>query len=69
MVRGISKQLLEKRMTRKEFLQLSGASLLVLFGLGNFVRFLNHYRQPTKTPTKIVVKSAAHGFGASKFGV
>ncbi|HSW80812.1 MAG TPA: hypothetical protein VLG40_00290 [Candidatus Saccharimonas sp.] len=68
-MRGISKQLLERQMTRKEFLQLSGASLLVLFGLGNFMRFLNQYRQPAKAPTKIVVKSAAHGFGASKFGV
>ena len=55
-------------MTRREFLQFVGASLLVLFGLGNLIALLEHTK---KTAQAEVAKTppASHGFGARKFGM
>jgi hypothetical protein len=52
-------------MTRKEFLQIVGASLVVLLGAGNFLKFL----QPPQTEQQAGdSKQASHGFGSRKFG-
>lgn len=62
--------LLAKKMTRREFLQVVGGSLLILFGLGNVIAVLTHVKkigQPTQT--KLAQNEAIHGFGARKFGV
>jgi hypothetical protein len=58
------KDILNKQMTRKEFLRYAGGTLIVLLGLGNLLSFL-------KQPTRTVVQSPAedhHGFGSRKFG-
>ncbi len=59
------KALLEREMSRKEFLQFLGSSLVVLFGLSNFVNLL----QRTAHPTHIQNSGEARGgFGSRKFG-
>lgn len=52
-------------MTRKEFLQIVGASLVVLLGAGNLLKVL----QPAQPEQKeAAAKQATHGFGSRKFG-
>jgi hypothetical protein len=51
-------------MTRKEFLQIVGASLVVLLGAGNFLKVL----QPKPEQTETAQNHATHGFGSRKFG-
>ena len=60
----LQRALLEREMTRKEFLQLVGASLVVLLGLPNFIQMLQ--RQKTSQPAQ--PNNASHGFGSRKFG-
>jgi hypothetical protein len=62
------KKLLDKQMTRREFLQFAGASLLVLFGLSNIIALINHAKRTAETPT-IAEEKASTGFGSRKFGV
>jgi len=61
----LHKKLLRKEMTRKEFLQFTGSSLLVLFGLGNLIALVGHFAK-TAEPEKVA--DASHGFGSRKFG-
>lgn len=61
-------KLLNKPMTRREFLQFAGSSLLVLFGLGNVLAVLDHAKKTAESP-EIAQHKAKTGFGASKFGV
>ena len=67
-MRGDSyKKLLQKEMTRKEFLQFAGGSLFVLFGLTNFLALLSHFARTADAP-RITAVQANHGFGSRKFG-
>jgi hypothetical protein len=59
------RQLLEKEVTRKEFLQFAGAALIAVLGLNNFIALLTHFGTST---TKSSSEPASHGFGASRFG-
>jgi len=61
------KKLLDKQMTRREFLQFAGASLLVLFGLGNIIALINHAKQTVEAP-KVADAKASTGFGSRRFG-
>lgn len=63
----LNKELLSKRMTRKEFLQHAGGALAVLFGLGNFAMLFNPSEKPESTAQ--AAASNKHGFGSRKFGV
>jgi hypothetical protein len=60
-------KLLNKKMTRREFLQFTGSSLLVLFGLGNIFAVLNHAKQ-TASSSQMDTAKASSGFGSRKFG-
>jgi len=62
----LQKKLLQREMTRKEFLQFAGSSLLILFGLSNFLTLVNHLSKPAKVTT--TSDQATHGFGSRKFG-
>lgn len=55
-------------MTRREFLQFTGSSFLILFGLSNFLALLSHTRQ-TVEPVAKEPEHAKGGFGSRKFGV
>jgi hypothetical protein len=59
-------KLLARQMSRREFLQFVGGSVLVLFGLSNLITFLKHVAEPA--PAAKPVKETAHGFGSRKFG-
>ncbi len=61
-------KLLNKAMTRREFLQFAGSSFLVLFGLGNLIALLEHTRKTANAPALADAAPASHGFGSRKFG-
>jgi len=63
----LHKKLLEKEMTRKEFLQFAGSSIFVLFGFTNVLALFNHFSRAVDTPKTLSVE-ATHGFGSRKFG-
>ena len=60
-------KLLNKPMTRRDFLQFIVSSILILFGLSNFIAFLSHTKKVTNEP--VVTDRASTGFGSRKFGV
>ncbi len=62
-------KLLDKKMTRREFLQFAGASFLVLFGLSNIIALINHTKQVAEKPDVAKDTQATTGFGSRKFGV
>jgi hypothetical protein len=64
----LRKKLLEKEMTRKEFLQFAGGSLLVLLGLTNVLALFSHLSRSVESP-KVASTEASHGFGSHKFGM
>ena len=59
--------LLDKEMTRKEFLQYVGGTLVVLSGLPNFIALL-HARVVKPLPTRTAA-TELRKFGTRKFGV
>jgi hypothetical protein len=65
MSKALSK-LLEKEVTRKEFLQFLGAALITIFGLNNFIALLTQTTQTTTSHASD--KNGQHGFGSSRFG-
>lgn len=69
MNRDTRTKLLSKQMTRREFLQFAGSSVLILFGLSNILALINHTKKVTETPAKTAPVKAAAGFGSRKFGV
>ena len=58
-------ELVEKELSRKDFLKFIGGGAIVLFGLSNFISYLAHFHR-TGSP-KAVVESQ-HGFGSRTFG-
>jgi hypothetical protein len=63
------KKISQKDITRKEFLQFLGGSLIVLFGFSNLISLLTHFAKTAETPK--VAESQPdnlHGFGSRKFG-
>jgi hypothetical protein len=58
------KVILNKKMTRQEFLRYTGGALLVLLGFSNLLALLN---RPTKTAVQPKTDNQ-HGFGSRKFG-
>jgi hypothetical protein len=67
-VRGkLKKSLLEQEMTRKEFLQVAGGSLVGVLGLHNFAELLTNANQPAKKQQP--AHKERYAFGNRKFGV
>lgn len=62
------KNILEKQMSRKEFLQLVGSSFVVLFGFANVISLWDRFTRPQQ-PSQVITTEASHGFGSRKFGV
>lgn len=63
------KDLLEKEMTRQEFLKVAGLGMLSIFGVGNVLSYI--VTKPQKPNQQIASRAQdnAHGFGSRKFGV
>lgn len=61
-------RLLQREMTRKEFLQYTAGAAVVLFGLGNVLSFLFPFAKSV-LPDKVDKTESRHGFGSRKFGV
>lgn len=62
-------KLLDKAMTRREFLQFAGSSVLILFGLSNIMALLHHTKKVVEVPAAKETAKANNGFGSRKFGV
>lgn len=64
------KNLLDRPMSRQEFLKVAGVGALSVFGAGNAIAMLMSSRQPNQR-TVVVRKTveSSSGFGSRKFGV
>lgn len=71
--KGMNKEtrtkLLDKAMTRREFLQFAGSSVLILFGLQNILALVQHTKKVTEAPKPVETAKTSNGFGSRKFGV
>lgn len=61
------KDLLEKQMTRQEFLKVTGMALLTIFGVNNLITLLMRSSQSQNT-AQVSKVPASHGFGSRTFG-
>jgi len=57
--------LLEKELSRKEFLKFFAGGLIVLLGMQNFISYLTQFNRTNSTA---VAHVTSHGFGSRKFG-
>lgn len=63
-------RLLQREMTRQEFLQYVAGAVVVLFGLSNLLSFFNPFAKGAlSSDKKLAHADAKHGFGSRKFGV
>lgn len=63
-------QLLNKEMTRKQFLQHVGLLILAVVGISNMLAsFKNIFDLPARQPRVAQEEPKSKGFGSSKFGV
>ncbi len=62
----LRKKLLQKELTRREFLQFLGGSAAILFGLGNIITLIKHTTKSADSPK---VADDNNKFGTRKFGV
>ena len=60
------RDLLDRDISRKEFLQFIGGGIVVLLGIQNLISYLSQY---DSTNPKANSHDASRGFGSSKFGV
>lgn len=63
----LRRSLLEREMSRKEFLQVAGGSLVALLGMTNFAEMLINGNKPA--PQKVPNKDTKYAFGIRRFGV
>lgn len=57
-------QLMQKRVTRKEFLALSGSALVTIMGLSSIIHFLSG----KQVGIKYLYKETPRGFGSGFYG-
>lgn len=62
------KQVLDKPMTRKEFMRVIGVSILTLLGVVNFISLLSKTSDVTRDGIASRNDKSGSGFGSSKFG-
>ena len=62
------KELLQKQMSRKEFLQIVGMALLTIFGVNNLISLLLRSNQQPQNITQTGKVPTSHGFGSRTFG-
>ena len=58
-------ELLEKEISRKEFLAFIGGGILTLFGVHNLISYITQFNRPQSISKPA---ESRQGFGASKFG-
>lgn len=59
--------LLQKKTTRKEFLQFIAASVVILLGFGNLAALLKQFTAAPRVQ-EVHDTDSSHGFGSRKFG-
>lgn len=64
------RDLLDREMDRREFLQFVGGAVIALFGVGSVVRYLTtHTSGRQQQEVAQPVKQALRGYGSSPYGV
>lgn len=58
--------LINKELSRKDFLKFMAGAMLAILGMNNFIAYLLHVNRTGKIP---VVNESSQGFGTRKFGV
>jgi hypothetical protein len=61
--------ILQKQVTRKEFLQFAGTALITLLGFSNFVHLLTRFAHTGSQASVTTEQKSRSGFGSSRFGV
>lgn len=65
----LNEQLLQKEMTRKDFLRYMVGIFIAVFGFSNFVSVLSSLRDSPDGQSKPIFNDdRLHGFGSRKFG-
>ena len=65
----LNKNILKKKVTIKEFLQLIGASLIFALGFSNLIELMKQYGTTKAAPAVKQNLNVSHGFGSTKFGI
>ncbi len=65
---NLHKKLLQKQLTRREFLQFAGASVVVLLGFGNLIALIRHVTKTAEPAPSTAKTDRDQGFGSRKFG-
>jgi hypothetical protein len=63
----LHKKLLQKQLTRREFLQFLGGALVIAIGFGNLITLVKHFTKTAETP-EVASTDTDKGFGTRKFG-
>ena len=63
----LHKKLLQKELTRREFLQFLGGAIVIVIGFGNLITLMKHFTK-TAEPDKVANTDTNNGFGTRKFG-
>ena len=58
-------ELVEREVSRKDFIKLIGGGIIALIGMSNFISYLAHFHR-TGTPKPTI--ESRHGFGSRTFG-
>lgn len=65
----LNEHLLQKEMTRKEFLQYTFGIFIAVLGFSNLISVLSGLRDsPDGQPKPLINNDGLHGFGSRKFG-
>lgn len=64
----IKTELFAQSMSRKEFLRFLVLGVFAVFGINNFMNFLQSQAGQTRS-AQVSQKSTGHGFGSSRFGI
>jgi hypothetical protein len=59
-------EIINKELSRKDFLKMAGGAGLAVIGVGSFLNYLTQFN---RTPAPRTADATNHGFGSRKFGV
>lgn len=61
--------IINKRMSRADFLKSIGLIAIAVIGFGNVIALLSEHKYANENDSRTASKQPSHGFGSSKFGV
>ena len=61
--------IINKRMSRADFLKSVGLIAVAVIGFGNVITLLSEHKHASEDDSRTTGNNPSHGFGSSKFGV